>query len=311
MGRDPRIILGYAVLYLVWVSTYLAMRVAAETLPPFLLASMRFFVAGGVLFALSLARGEGWPTAQSWLRAGAVGLFLLVGGNGSVTWAVRRVPSGVAALLVATTPLWLSLFARERVTRRTVIGLGLGLFGIFLLVGPASLGEGRIDGPGALALVAASMLWSIGSLIQRATPSTSASASTGMQMLVGAVLLLAVSRAFGEHLDGAHVTLRSAGALAYLTVFGSLLGFTTYAWLLKREPAARVATYAYVNPVVAVLLGAWLADEPLSARVVLAAVIIIGGVAAILSGQKRTSAPADERNDERPDERTGERTDGA
>lgn len=291
MSRDPRIVFGYAVLYLVWGSTYLAMRIAAETLPPFLLASARFVIAGGVLFLFSLARGEGLPDRSAWGRAALVGLFLLVGGNGAVTWAVQHVPSGVAALLVATTPLWLSLFARERLTARHVIGLALGMFGIFLLVGPGALGEGRIDALGALALIGASISWSIGSLIQRAAPSTSASASSGMQMLVGAVLLFCVSTALGERLDTAHATPRSLGALAYLTIAGSLLGFTTYAWLMKREPAARVATYAYVNPVVAVLLGAWLGDEAVSGRVLVAAAVIIGAVLAILSAKKQQDAP--------------------
>jgi drug/metabolite transporter (DMT)-like permease len=292
MAQDPRVVLGYAVLYLVWGSTYLAMRIAAESLPPFLLASARFLVAGAVLFGIALSRGEGWPTRRAWRDAALVGLFLLVGGNGAVTWAVQHVPSGVAALLVATTPLWMSLFAREKVSRRTVLGLALGTLGIFLLVGPSSFGDGRVAVGGAVALVVASMSWSVGSLIQRASPSTSASASSGMQMLVGAVLLFVVSLGFGEQLDVAHVTLRSAGALIYLTVMGSLLGFTTYTWLMKREPAARVATYAYVNPVVAVVLGAWLGDEGLSLRVGVAAVVIIGAVVAILSSKKPPASKA-------------------
>lgn len=291
MPTDPRVVLGYAVLYFVWGSTYLAMRIGAESLPPFLLAAARFVVAGVVLLVIALARGEGLQTRREWGRAGVVALFLLVGGNGSVTWAVQRVPSGVAALLVATTPVWLSFFARERVTARLVAGLALGLAGIGLLVGQGALGAGSIDPWGALVLVVASMAWAIGSLVQRAGNATSAAAGTGMQMLLGALFLLLISAAADERLDVAQVSARSLAALAYLTVAGSLVGFTTYAWLMKTQPASRVATYAYVNPVVAVLLGAWLADEPITPRVLLAAVIIIGGVVTILSGQKAREAP--------------------
>jgi drug/metabolite transporter (DMT)-like permease len=281
-GTSTQVILGFAVLYLVWGSTYLAMRIAAESLPPFELASIRFLISGAALLAWSIARQEPIAPRSEWARAAVVALFLLVGGNGSVVWAVQHVPSGVAALLVATTPLWLAVFAREPITRTLVLGLVLGFIGIGILMGPERLGSGRIDPLGAVVLVFASISWAIGSLIQRAGKSASASQASGMQMLFGSVFLFLVSRVAGEHLDLPHVTARSLAALAYLTVFGSLVGFTTYAWLMKRQPPSRVATYAYVNPVVAVVLGAAFGGEAISGRVLIAAAVIIAGVVAIL-----------------------------
>jgi drug/metabolite transporter (DMT)-like permease len=283
--RSPSVLAAYLTLYFVWGSTYLAMHVAAETMPPFMLAAMRFAIAGTVLFGFSLWRKEGWPSRAAWQRSALVGLFLLVGGNGVVTWAVQRVPTGVAALLVATTPLWLSLISGDGVTRRLAFGLVLGFAGIGLLVGPSSLGAGAVDVAGAVALVGASLSWAIGSIIQRNAPTGSAIASSGMQMLCGAGWLTLVSIfGFDEQLSVTQWSGRSLAALAYLTVAGSLIGFTSYAWLMKREPAARVATYAYVNPVVAIALGAWLANEALGPRVGAAAVVIILGVVVILAG---------------------------
>ncbi len=274
---------GYFVLYVVWGSTYLAMRIAADTLPPFLLASSRFVIAGSVLFGYAVARGEGWQQPKEWKRAAVVALFLLVGGNGSVVWAVQRVPSGVAALLVASTPLWLAVFSRERVTRRVVLGFALGFLGIGILVGPSAIGSGRVDPAGAAMLLLASVSWAIGSLVQRAGRATSSAAASGMQMLIGSVFLFTVSSLAGERLHVDAISSRSIAALAYLTVFGSLIGFTTYAWLLKHQPASRVSTYAYINPLVAVALGSFIAAEPVSPRVLLAAAVIVGGVVSILA----------------------------
>jgi drug/metabolite transporter (DMT)-like permease len=275
--------------YVVWGSTYLAIRVAIETLPPFLMAATRFLVAGSVLFAFSARRGgrtrDRIGPAQ-WRAAAIVGGALLLGGNGGVVWAEHRIASGVAALLVAMLPLWMAILDRvcfgRRLSRRGVLGLALGLCGLVLLVGRVD--SGGVDPLGAVVCMLASFSWAAGSVYARtASLPHRPLVATAMEMLAGGFLLTLVGLAAGEagrvRLDA--FSTRSVLALAYLIVFGSLLAFSAYVWLLHRAPLPLVATYAYVNPVVAVVLGWLLLDEPITPRMILAGGIIVVAVALI------------------------------
>ena len=292
-----RILAAFAAVYVVWGSTYLAIRIAIDTMPPFLMAGVRFLVAGGLLYAWTRSRGAPAPTRRQWITAAIVGGFLLLGGNGGVVWAEQRVSSGVAALLVATVPLWVVMLEWLRGGTRpglgTAAGVVLGLAGLAILVEPGSLlGGGRIDTLGALVLVAASLSWSIGSLYSRRHKSGDTPLlGSATQMLMGGALLVVFSLATGDamRLDLAGVTLPSVLALLYLIAFGSLVGYTAYIWLLGVVSPSRVATYAYVNPVVAVFLGWLVLDEPVTSRVLLAAGVIVAAVALIttaVSGAK-------------------------
>jgi drug/metabolite transporter (DMT)-like permease len=289
-----RIIIAFAAIYLVWGSTYLAIRFAIETLPPLLTAGARFAVAGPLLYAWARRGGGPRPSRRQWLAAVIAGGLLLLGGNGLVTSAEERVSSGLTALLVATVPLWMVLldwvFLRAgRPSLKVLLGLALGLVGIVLLIGPAHmLGEHRIDLIGVgLALVAA-LSWAIGSLYARRAPLPDPPLlGTAMEMISGGVLLLLASGIKGEwgQVDFAAVSVSSWLALAYLTVLGSIVGFTGYTWLLRVSTPARVSTYAYVNPVIAVMLGWALGGETLTAQMLLAAVVIICAVVLITTGR--------------------------
>jgi drug/metabolite transporter (DMT)-like permease len=289
-----RIVIAFAAIYLVWGSTYLAIRFAIETLPPLLTAAMRFIVAGPLLYAWARQNGGQRPTRRQWLAAAIAGGLLLLGGNGLVTWAEERVSSGLAALLAATVPLWMVLldwaFLRAgRPSLKVFLGLALGLAGIMLLIGPADLlGEHRVDLAGAGLVLLAALSWAIGSLYARRAPLPEAPLQgTAMEMIAGGVLLLLASGVKGEwgQVDFAAVSLSSWLALAYLTVFGSIVAFTAYTWLLRVSTPARISTYAYVNPVVAVLLGWALAGESLTAQMLLAAVVIVLAVVLITTGR--------------------------
>lgn len=281
---------AFAIVYIVWGSTYLAIRFAIETLPPFLMAGGRFLVAGAMLYAWSrVLGGAARPTAMHWRSAAVVGLLLLLGGNGLVVWAEQRVPSGIAALVVGIVPCFMVLLdwlrpGGARPTPRVATGLVLGLAGLVWLVGPdAVMGGGRVDFLGTIALVLASLSWAMGSIYSRHAPMPSPFLSSGMQMLAGGGALLVLGVALGEPwaFDAAAVTARSVLGWVYLIVFGSIVGFSAYIWLLRASTPARVSTYAYVNPVVAVFLGWLLADEPLTARVIVAAAVIVSGVVLI------------------------------
>lgn len=292
MNRPPtaKIAAAFAAVYLVWGSTYLAILFAIETLPPFMMAGVRFLVAGAILFGVSAARWKQPPNRPQWRAAVIIGALLLLGGNGAVVWAEQTVPSGVAALMIAITPAWMVLLdwlwqRSVRPGRRTVLGLVLGFGGIALLMGPAAIaGAGAVPLLGAVVLMAGSLSWSIGSLYSRRAPTApDPLLGTGMQMLAGGALLLLLGLLTGEagRFDAGDVSLRSLLALVYLIVFGSIVAYTAYVWLLRVVSAARVATYAYVNPLVAVLLGWALAGEALTLRMGLAAVVIVLGVALI------------------------------
>lgn len=282
---------GLVAVYVVWGSTYLAIRFGVETIPPFLLAAVRFLLAGAVLYAWRRLRGDPPPSLRQWRSAAIAGIFLLVGGNGMVVWAEQRVASGIAALLVGSAPLWMVLIDGLRPGGRrpagwTTLGVVLGFMGIAVLVGPASLLDAStaVDSIGAAALTLAAFSWAAGSLYTRgAELPESPLLGTGMEMLAGGAGLLLVGTLTGEwgRLEPAAISAKSLAGLAYLVVFGSWVGFAAYTWLLRVAPTALVSTYAYVNPLVAIFVGNWLAAEPLTPRVLLAASVIVGSVALI------------------------------
>ena len=279
------------VLYVVWGSTYLAMRFAIATIPPFWMAGTRHFVAGALLFGFVKLRGIRWPSWREWGAAAGIGVLLLTLGNGGVVWAEQYVDSGVTALIVAFVAIWMVLIdwllpSGRRPRRGVFVGLALGLGGVGLLVGPAHMGgDQRVSVVGTVVLVVASFAWALGSILSRRLPlPPEPLLATAMEMLCGGAMLFVLGGLAGEsrHFYLHAVTPQSFLALGYLVVMGSLVGFTAYIWLLGAARPAQVATYAYVNPLVAVVLGWWLAGEPMGPRTVLAAVVILSGVACIV-----------------------------
>ncbi len=290
------IALAFAAVYLAWGSTYLAIRVAVASLPTPILAGVRFTIAGaGMLVALRLGGRAVLPSARELRALTIVGALLLVGGNGLVVWAERTVPSGLAALVIATVPLWMAGLAalpptRERLPPRAVVGLALGFAGVVVLVGPDFAGGGPLLGEAAL--VVASLSWSCGSLYaRRATAAIDPLVATGWEMLIGGGLFLLIAVAAGSVAD-LRPTATGVAALLYLVVFGSWIGFTAYVWLLAHVPAAKAATYAYVNPVIAVLLGWWILDERLSLAVAFGSAIIVAAVVLVTTARVRPRAAA-------------------
>lgn len=282
-----RIAIALLAIYLVWGSTYLAIRFAVESIPPFIMAGTRYLLPGLVLYAWKRLSGEPRPTGRQWLSAAIVGLFLLLGGNGLVCWAEQHVESGIAALIVGTEPLWLVLldsFLRKKLPHWSVlVGLLVGFGGILFLIGPESLfgGTAHYDAAGMLLLLLATLLWAIGSIYSRgADLPKSPLLGTGMEMLAGCAGLYIASLVSGEwhSFRVSQVTGQSAFSLLYLMVLGTLVAFVAYTWLLRNAPIPLVATYAYVNPVIAIFLGNWLAQEPLNWHVGISAGIIIGSV---------------------------------
>jgi drug/metabolite transporter (DMT)-like permease len=291
-----KIWIALVALYIVWGSTYLAIRFSVETIPPFLHASLRFLISGAVLFIWRRMAGDPAPTFSNWKSTAIVGAALLLGGNGFVAWAEQTIPSGIAALMISTSPFWLVLFESLRTggakpTWQSIVGLIVGFGGVFILIGPAEIvgGKGSFDTFGIMLLLFAPFFWSLGSIYAKgANMPRSTLLGTGMEMLTGAVALFIVSVARGE-LNGFSfglVSTRSWLGLAYLITFGSLVGFVSYGWLLHNAPVSLLSTYAYVNPVVAVFLGNLLANEPLNARILLASAIIIGSVIFINSARQ-------------------------
>ena len=280
--------------YVIWGSTYLAIRVAVRTIPPFFMGSIRFLIAGGVLYAVSIRLGEregDRPTWRQWRAAAIVGGLLLLGGNGGVAWAEQRVASGIVALVIAMVPIWMALIDRflfgQRLSKWAVIGLALGFAGLVLLVGGP--GKGRADLVGIAVVVGASLAWAIGSMYARRAPLPRRPlVGTGMEMLAGGVIMGVAGIAAGE-IGAFHpsaVTSDSLWATAYLIVFGSWVGFVAYVWLLRAAPTPLVGTYAYVNPLIAVFLGWAFLDEALRARTIVAAAVIVAGVALMISARK-------------------------
>ena len=300
------------IVYVVWGSTYLAIAFAIETLPPLLSAGVRFVVAGCLLLGVTAAYRR-WRRSRgdvdgheplrwaNWRATAIVGVLLLLGGNGGVVFAEQYIPSGVAAVLVATMPIWLALLdalrTRRAPSRVAVAGLIAGVVGVAVLLAPVE-GLGDLNALGVIIVVAAALSWAIGSLYARHSELPSSGAlATGMEMLCGGVALLVVGSMIGEigRADPASFSLTSVLALGYLVVFGSILAFSAYTWLLAHAPVTVVGTYAYVNPIVAVALGAMINDEQITPRTIIAAVIIIGAVVAMVSGRPREGATVDQK----------------
>ncbi len=300
-SRPPRtqLLLAFAAIYVVWGSSYLGIRIAIETIPPFLMAGVRFLIAGALLYAWTRHQGDPPPKRKHWPAAILLGALLLLGGNGAVVWAEQRVPSGLASLLVADEPLWIALLqwlltarspAPIRPSGRVVVGLVLGITGVALLISPGRLlGGTHVDLLGAAVLIAGGLSWASGALYSRkAHLPASAALSTAMQMLTGGAIMLAAGTLTGEwsRLDLARISSRSLIAMAYLIVFAGLLTFTAFIWLLRVVSPAMVATHSFVNPVIAVFLGWAIAGEPVSKRTLLAAAVIVASVALMITGDK-------------------------
>jgi drug/metabolite transporter (DMT)-like permease len=283
-------------IYVVWGSTYLGIMVAIETLPPLLMSAARFLLAGAILYGFAVRRGDtagDRPSTRQWAAAAVVGAALLLVGNGGVALSEERIDSGIAALLVATIPLWIAVLDRVLNGRRLALpgvsGLVVGLGGVALLVGPT--GTDGIDVLGGVMALSAAFAWAWGSLYARdASLPSRPLVGAGMQMLAGGVLLAVAGVATGElgEVDPGAVSARSLLAVAYLLVVGSVIAYSAYVWLLKNAPTGLVSTYAYVNPVVAVALGAVFLAEPVTPRMLLAGLAIVAAVALIVTSQ---SAP--------------------
>jgi drug/metabolite transporter (DMT)-like permease len=293
-----------AVIYVVWGSTYFGIAIAIESIPPFLMATIRFAIAGAILLAFDLLRhpeARHWPTRRQLLDSAIVGGLLLGIGNGFVSFGEQTVPSGIAAILIAMMPLWFALlgwlYLRQRLPRVVVGAIALGFFGTALLVWPSGEGANRFDPLGILILFLAPLGWAHGSIysVNRAKLPPSPLTASGLQMLAGAGVTLIEAVIVGEpsRFDPSRISAESVLAIAYLVVFGSMLAFTAYGWLLKNAPLSLVGTYAYVNPVVAVALGTVFLHEPISARTIVAAAIILVAVAIIVTARARL-APASE-----------------
>jgi len=295
-------LLAFAIIYFVWGSTFLAIRVGVREVPPLVLASMRFFTAGAVLFLWLKVRGTPSPSPREWLAASILAICIFVLDYGLLFWAEQRVPSGIAAVMLATIPVFMALseivFLRtQRLTPRLALALLIGVGGVAVLVSHSvSFGEAPIDRAGAIALVIAAISWSVASALTRKLPLPASKAmSSGSQMLAGGILLAATAAMFGEF-RGFHISAVSRGAwfaLAYLIVAGSIIGFTAYVWLIHHESPTKVGTYAYVNPVVAVIVGYFLGGETVGPRTVLGTLLVLVSVVVITTtrSKKAVSPP--------------------
>jgi drug/metabolite transporter (DMT)-like permease len=295
-------LLAFAIIYFVWGSTFLAIRVGVQQVPPLLFAAMRFLAAGLVLYGWMVARGEPSPTRRQWFSASLLALLIFVFDYGLLFWAEIRVPSGIAAVMMATIPAFIALseviFLRtQRLTARLAFALLLGIAGVAVLVSRSlNLGGAPIDTVGAMALVFASLTWSVAAVLNRKLPlPPSKVMSAGAQMLAGGVMLTLAAAGFGEF-HSFHPSAISRGAwlaLLYLIVAGSIVGFTAYVWLIHHESPTKVGTYAYVNPVVAVLVGYFLGGEALGTRTVLGTICVLISVVVITTARsaKTINAP--------------------
>ena len=299
-ARDDSFLItaSFLAVYLIWGSTYFAIRIGLESFPPLLLAGTRH-IGAGILLCLLFWKRNRRPTKQQWIIAAVTGVLLLFAGNGGVCWAEQSVPSGITALLVATVTLWMVLVdwlrpGGHRPSLRVLVGIFTGFAGLLILVGPAHLGNsGRVNPAGAAVLVLASLAWACGSLYSKhgALPS-SPLLGAGMQALSGGTVLWVVGLLAGEgarfHLGS--ITLRSWLAAIYLVFFGSCLGFSAYLYILKKSTAARASTYAFVNPIVALLIGWGLGGEGLSGRTLLAGAVILTAVILVITAPQRDKA---------------------
>lgn len=295
--------LGLLILYVVWGSTYLGIAIAVDSIPPFLMAASRFLTAGLVLLGWSIARGGRafrFPTLREWRDSAVVGALLLGGGMGMVAFGEQTVPSGLTALFIAMMPVWVAvlggIFLKERLPRLAIAGIVLGFIGVAILIGPSALGgAGALNPLGLAAILVSPIAWSSGSLFasHRARLPSHPLVATGAQMVTGGLVLVVMSIGSGE-LAGFRIEAISRDswvAMAYLTVIGSLLAFTAYGWLLRVAPLPLIATYAYVNPIVAVILGALILGETVEPRTLVAGAVIVGAVALIVTARGRMQAP--------------------
>ena len=292
-------ILAFATIYLVWGSTFLAIRVGVREVPPFLLAAMRFLVAGAVLYAWTVAKREPPPSARHWRSALALAVLIFVLDYGLVFWAEQRVPSGITAVIMATIPVFMTLseillLRTQKLTLRLALALLIGLAGVAVLVSNSfDLGGEPIDRAGAVALIVAAMSWSVSSSLTRKLPLPSSKVlSSGAQMLTGGILLALTAGALGEYgrFQPSAVSLTAWLSLAYLIVAGSIVAFTAYVWLIHHESPTKVGTYAYVNPVVAVLIGHFLGGESIDLRTILGTLLVLVGVVVITTRPAQKNA---------------------
>jgi drug/metabolite transporter (DMT)-like permease len=298
--KTASLVAAFAAIYLIWGSTYLAIRYAIETLPPLLMMGIRHLSAGALLYAWTRWRGTPRLQWREWVQPVLIGAVLFLGGHGSLAWAEQRVPSGIAALLVATLPMWIVVLARakgteRKFTKRALSGLVLGFLGVAVLFGPDVLRHsGEVNLVGAAVVLFGTFLWAVGTIWMRSVKMPESPAiSSAIQMLGGGVALM-IAAAFTHETARFHLSAvsgRSWMALAYLVLFGSIIAFTAYSWLHMVATPSRVATYAYVNPVVAVVLGWLLASEPMGAFTVVAMIVILAGVALVNAGQEEEHVP--------------------
>lgn len=290
-----RLLLAFFLIYFIWGSTYLAIRYAIESIPPFLMAGTRFFFAGILLYGFMRSRGATAPDLRQWLQLGVVGTFLFLGGNGLVVWAEQYINSGLAALLVSTLPLWLILLdwlwaGGNAPSPIAITGIALGIAGTVLLLDPAQIVDSEVHLPGASTVVLASLLWAVGSIYSKKfRQPSSIFVSAACQMIGGGAALLLVAALLGEHRDFslADVSGVSTAAFFYLMVFGSMIAISAYVWLLQNASATSVSTYAFVNPAVAIFLGWLIADEAITVHILAGAGIILAGVFLVIRASNR------------------------
>ena len=298
MSHRWKTLLAFAMIYFVWGSTYIFIREGVLAMPPLIFAAMRFFTAGLLLVVWTLARREPWPTAREWVSICLLGALIFVGDYGLLFWAEQKVPSGISAVLMATIPVFIAIaeitvLRTQRMTMQLGVALLIGVAGVAVLMSRSlDLGGAPVNTVGAVALIVAAVFWSVASVITRKLPLPSSKMlSAGAQMLVGGVMLVVVATALGEprEFHPAAVSGRAWFALVYLIVMGSIVGFTSYVWLIHHESPTKVGTYAYVNPVVAVLVGYFLGGEALGLRTILGTVLVLASVLLIALGKATRS----------------------
>jgi len=292
-------LIAFAIIYFVWGSTYLAIRVGVREFPPFLLAALRFLLAGAALYGWTIARGEPPPSRRQWMEISLLAILFFVLDYGLLFWAEQRVPSGIAAVLMASIPVFIALseitlLRTQRITIRLALALSAGIAGVAVLASRSpDLGGTPIDGMGATALLIASISWALGTALTRklSLPSSHVM-SSGSQMLAGGALLALTSATLGEfhNFHPSRISLQAWLSLVYLVVAGSIIAFTAYVWLIRHESPTKVSTYAYVNPVVAVLLGYFLGGEALGRRTILGTALILLSVVAITTAKAKRDA---------------------
>ncbi len=289
-----RVLLAYLSVFIIWGSTYLAIRIGVKDLPPALFAGIRFVIAGTLMLAFGKLKGFSLPNRNGLRDLAIIGILLLVGGNLLVVWAEKTIPSGLAALIISIVPLFMATIDSFMPKGQTLpafgwVGIFVGIVGTLILVSPSlGLVEGEHLNPlGIGALISACLFWSIGSVYSRHHHvEGNIFTNSGVQNLVPGVVLVCIGVAGGE-LPQFHLTQSGVLALLYLIVFGSIIGYTSYVYLLRHQPPAKAATYAYINPIVAIILGWLILDEPISVRTILAAAVILAGVAIVQTSKMR------------------------